>query len=99
MKGNLTPGATSSMRRVVRQVGPDPPVLLVQDVVVDPAAARGLQQRVVQEEDEPPARREHPGHLVDRGLERVDVLEHQAHDDRVEGARRGTAAPRRTAAA
>ena len=32
---------------VVGQVGPDPPVLLTEDVVVDPAAPRGLEQRVV----------------------------------------------------
>ena len=40
---------------------------------------RGLEQRVVQEQQEAAARLEHPGHLVDRGLERVEVLEHQAH--------------------
>jgi hypothetical protein len=50
------------------QVRADPPVLLgrVEDLVVDPAAARGLQQRVVQEEDEPAAGAQHPRHLGDR---------------------------------
>ena len=48
-------------RRVLDQVGPDPPVLLVEDAVVDPAAARRLQQRVVEEEEEPAARAAAPG--------------------------------------
>ena len=51
-----------------------------------------LQQRVVQEQQAATAGLEHPGHLVDRGLDRVDVLDHQAHHHRVEGARRGTGA-------
>ena len=39
-------------RLVLDEVGPDPPVLLgrVEDLVVDPAAVRRLQQRVVEEE-------------------------------------------------
>ena len=38
------------------------------------------------EQHEPAARFEHPGDFVDRRLERVDVLERQAHDDGVERA-------------
>jgi hypothetical protein len=44
-----------------------------------------LQQRVVEEEQEPPPGREHPGHLGDRLVDVVDVLEHQAGDHGVEG--------------
>ena len=49
-----TPFSTSSTRLVLDQVRADPPVLLgrVEDLVVDPAAVRRLQQRVVEEEDE-----------------------------------------------
>ena len=37
--------STSSRRESSTRYGPDPPVLLVQDGVVDPSRARGLQQR------------------------------------------------------
>ena len=45
-----------------------------------------LQQRVVEEEEEPAAGREHPGHLGDGVVDVADVLEHQAGHDGVEGA-------------
>ena len=61
MKGRLTPGATSSIVVSGAQVGPDPPVLLLQDVVVDPSAARGLEQGVVQEEEAGSRRVRAPG--------------------------------------
>ena len=52
-----------------------------------------LQQRVVEEEAEAAARLQHPGDLGDRLVDVVDVLEHEAGDDRVERTRRRTAAP------
>jgi hypothetical protein len=83
MKGMKTSFSTSSIDwRPLDQVGPDAPVLLgrVEDLVVDPAAVRRLQQRVVEEEQEPPAGLEHPGDLGDGLVDVVDVLEHQAGD-------------------
>ena len=41
---------------------------------------------MVQEQEEAPTGGEHPGDLVDARLDRVDVLDHEAHHDRVEGA-------------
>ena len=69
------------------QVAPDAPVLLgwFDHLVVDPAAVGCLQQRVVEEEAEPAARREDPGDLGDGAVDLVDVLEHEAGDDGVEG--------------
>ena len=56
---------------VLDQVGADPPVLLgrIEDLVVDPAAVGRLEQRVVQEEEEPPAGRQDPCHLGDGGVD------------------------------
>ena len=48
--------------------------------------ARRLQQRVIQEEQEPPARPQHPADLIDGAVGVIDVLEHQARDDGVEDA-------------
>ena len=84
-------------RDVGREVRADAPVLLVEDVVDHPAAVRRLQQRVVQQEDEPPARlraparprrsrRRDPGCARTRGTRR-----------RRRSSRRGTAASRRSA--
>src|SRR5581483_78038 len=77
-EGEAHPRRHLLLRLVVGEVGPDAPVLLLEDVVVDPAAVRRLEQRVVEEEQEPPAGPEHPGHLGDGGGEVDDVLEHQA---------------------
>ena len=43
-----------------------------------------LQQRMVEEEREPAAGPQDPGHLGDRAVDVVDVLEHQTRDHRVE---------------
>lgn len=93
--------------RALDEVRADPPVLLrrIEELVVDPAAVRRLQERVVQEEAEPAAGAQHPSHLGDRLVDVVDVLEHEAGDHGVErciGERqacRGTADVRRPAAA
>ena len=84
MKGNFTPGASSSTRDVVAQVGAHAPVLLLEDVVVDPTASRRLEQRVVQQQEATTAGLQDPCHLLDRRLERVEMLDHEAHHDRVE---------------
>ena len=91
MKGKSIPGATCSRVSSSWMYGPDPPVLLPEDLVVDPATPRRLEQRVVQEQEEAPAGREHTGDLVDARLDRVDVLDHEAHHHRVESARSDTA--------
>ena len=78
-----------------RQVGADPPVVLAADPVIDPTAPRRLQQGMAEDQHEPAARLEHPRHLVERGLELVDVLERQAHQHGVERAvRHGSASAR-----
>ena len=76
-------------RLVLDQVGPDAPVLLgrIEHLVVDPAAVRRLQQRVVQEEAEAAAGRQHSADLGDGVVDVTDVLEHQAGDGGVEAAR------------
>ena len=73
-------------RGVLGQVGPDAPVLLgrVEHVVVDPAAVGRLQERMVQEQDEPTARAQHPRHLGHGRVDGVDVLEHETGHDGVE---------------
>ena len=75
-------------RLVLDEVGPDPPVLLgrVEDLVVDPAAVRRLQQRVVEEEEEAAAGPQDAGDLGDGLVDVADVLEHEAGDDGVEAA-------------
>ncbi len=69
---------------VVAQVAPDAPVVLVGDAVVDPAAGGGLEQWVAQDQHEPTAGFEYPGRFVDGGVERIDVLEREAHQHAVE---------------
>ena len=71
------------------QVRSDPPVLLrrIDQLIVDPAAVGGLEQGVVEEEQEPPARAEDPGHLGDGVIDVVDVLEDEAGNGAVEGGR------------
>ena len=56
----------------------------VEDLVVDPPAARGLEQGVVEEEAESTARPDDPGHLGDRFVDGIDVLEHEAGDGGIE---------------
>ena len=100
------PGASSSMRHVDGEVRADAPVLLFEDVVDHPAAVRRLQQRVVEEEHEAAAGREHAADLRDRRAVVGQVLEHEARDRGVErrvgerqllGARRGRTRARRRA--
>ena len=66
----MTPGAISSIATSSVRYGPMRQYCSLEDVVVDPAAARRLQQRVVQEEQEHAAGREHPGDLGERGVDR-----------------------------
>ena len=77
MKGNLTPGATSSIEESGEQVRADPPVLLLEDVVVDPAAARSCNRGwfggVGRQRSEGPGRS-----AVDGRLEGVEVFDDQA---------------------
>ena len=61
-------------------------------VVVDPAAVRRLQQRMVEEEAEPTTGLQHAGHLGDRLVDVVDVFEHETRHHGVEAAHRRTAA-------
>ncbi len=81
-----TPSSTCSIESGLDEVRPDPPVLLgrVDGVVVDPPASGRLEQRMVEEEAEPPAGAQDPGDLGDRGVDGVDVLEHEAGHRRVE---------------
>ena len=82
--GSITPGASSSIVTSTGRYGADAPVLLLEDVIDHPAAVRRLQQRVVEEEQEPAAGREHAGDLRDRRGVIGQVLEHQARDRGVE---------------
>ena len=68
------------------QIRPDAPVLLgrIDRVVVDPVAPRRLQQRMVEEEREPTAGPNHPGDLGDRGVDIVDVFEHETRHSGIE---------------
>ena len=47
-------------------------------MIIDPAAPRGLEQRMIQEERETATRPQDPSHLGNGGFERVDVFEDQA---------------------
>ena len=69
---------------VLAQVRADFPVVLADDPVVDPSAARGLEQWVAEEQHEPATRLERSGHFVDHDLERVDVFEGEANEHGVE---------------
>ena len=60
-EGQVDPGGHFLDGRVVPEVRTDPPVLLLEDVVVDPAAPRSLEQRVVQEEEAAARRARGPG--------------------------------------
>ena len=106
-RGRWTNGMKTSLSTsssvVLDQVRADAPVLLLEDVIVDPPRTGCLEKRVVEEEEERPARLQHPAHLVDGPVCVVDVLEDEAGDDRVERLRREREAPatagRRRAAA
>jgi len=73
---------------VVLQVSTNSPIVLAERLIVDPAAAGSLEHRVAQEEHEPATVLENAGNVVDRGLERVDVLQRQTQEHRVKGAAR-----------
>ena len=63
----------------LHQVRADPPVLLgrLHDLVVDPATARRLDERVVQEARKSATVDQYPGYLGHSFVHRLDVLEHQ----------------------
>jgi hypothetical protein len=67
------------------EVRADAPVLLFEDVVDHPAAVGRLQQRVIEEEREAAAGREHTSDLGNRRTVIGQVFEHQARDRGVEG--------------
>ncbi|MDQ1429754.1 MAG: hypothetical protein QOF40_356, partial [Actinomycetota bacterium] len=71
---------------VLGEVRRDPPVVPSDGPVVDPPATRRLEQGMGEEEHEPTAGFEDPGDLVEGGLERVDVLERETQEHRVERA-------------
>jgi hypothetical protein len=71
---------------VVFEVGSDSPIMLAERRVVDPSAARSLQQRVREQEHELAPRLEHASDLVDREFECVDVFEREADDNSIEAA-------------
>jgi hypothetical protein len=75
-------------RDVFREVRPDAPVLLLEDVVDDPSAVRRLQQRMIQEEQEATAGHEHPSDLGNWRDVIGNVFEHEADDNGVEQRRR-----------
>jgi hypothetical protein len=61
-------------RYVVTQILTDPPELLALPLVVDPAAARGLEEWMYQEQEESSPGREHAGDLCDGRLKRVHIF-------------------------
>ena len=69
-EGQIHPGRHFLDGRVGAEVGAHPPVLLLEDVVVDPSAPRGLQQGWLSSRRQAPTRYEDPRHLLDRRLER-----------------------------
>ena len=71
---------------VLAEVLADPPVALVEDLVVDPAAPRCLEQRVADEEQQAAAGSEHPRDLPHRAGEVADVLEREACEHGVDTA-------------
>ncbi len=73
-------------REIFHQIRADPPILLgrIENLVVDPSAARSLQQRVIEEEAEPPTGFEDACHLGDRIIHILDVFEDQTCHDCIE---------------
>ena len=69
---------------MVRQIGADPPILFVRSRTIDPSTAWCLEERVHQQQEKLPIRCKDAGDLVDRRLERIDVLKSEAQDHRVE---------------
>ncbi len=84
-------------RPVFDEVLADAPVLLrrVEDLVVDPAAVRRLQQWMVEEEEEAAAVDQHASDFGERAVDVVDVLEDEASHHRVERPPTRTAGRRR----
>ena len=66
-EGQIDSGGHLFERGVIVDVRPDPPVLLPQDLVVDPAAAGRLEQGVIQEQEKAPTGGEDPGDLPIHG--------------------------------
>lgn len=73
-------------REVFHQVRPDPPVLLrgVENLIVDPSAARSLQQWMIEKEAESATRLEHSCNFGYRLVDILDVLENEAGNDSIE---------------
>ena len=95
MNGMNTSFSTSSIVSSSTRYGADPPVLLgrVEDLVVDPAAVRRLQQRVVEEEAEPAARLAAPGRPRRSPRRRRGCARTRGRRRRRRSWRRRTAAP------
>ena len=66
------------------QIGTDTPVLLIENVIVDPAAAGRLQEWMVEEENKTPSRFENPAHFDDRLVHGTDVLKDQTGEHHIE---------------
>ena len=69
---------------VVIEVGADTPEVLIRIDNLHPATTRCLQQRMDQKEEEPAPRRQYTGDLLDGRFKRLDVLDRQAEQNRVE---------------
>ncbi len=69
---------------VVSEVGTNLPVRLIQAHIFHPTAPGYLEERVNQKEQESPAWRQYPSHLMDRRLERVHMLEGHTENHAVE---------------
>lgn len=67
------------------QVGPDSPIALVEDAIVDPARPRCLQERMGENQHEAPPRLQDAGHLLEGYLEVLHMLEGGAEHHGVEG--------------
>ena len=71
-------------RHDVVEVGADTPEVLVGIDNLHPTATRCLQQRMDQKEEEPAPGRQYSGDLCNGRFERLDVLDGQAEQNRVE---------------
>ena len=60
---------------VLDEVGPDAPVLLIEDAIVDPPRTRRLQQWVVEEQGQAPARAHGAGDVIEGHPPRPNMLE------------------------
>ncbi len=72
-------------RKMVVQIGADPPVLIVRFLVVNPSAPWCLEKRVSQQQQELPSKDNDSGDFANCGLERIYVLKSEAQDHRIKG--------------